>query len=92
MTLLQAANWIFAAVVFGSVACRLANLNRCKGGKSDRAGWYAWVLAHCLIALGAFAIMLGPLYGYTTPVLPEVGINAGLALYFGLRWRPRCTP
>lgn len=83
------ANWLCAAVIFAAVATRLAHLERSGRSAGCRARWNAWVLAHVLIGLGAFAVMLGPLYGYTTPVAPEVAINAGLALYFGLRWRRR---
>lgn len=79
-------NLICAIIIFLSIAWRLAKLapyGRCLRSRATNA---AWVVSHVLIGVGAFSVIVGPL---SEPVPAEVLINAGLALYFGVRWHRR---
>ena len=76
---LAAALVVFLVGLFGAIN----NMSRC-----TRHGIrIAWVM----LTTGAFAVLLGPLYGDTNPTWAEVILNAGCALFVVANRRRACA-
>lgn len=87
--ILSTLNLLLAAVIFIAVAWRMLVHDRPHPSLACCTRWALWTGWHVMVGVGAFAILTGPLYGAQSPGRAEVLVNAGLALYFIVRWRRR---
>ncbi|MEH3087732.1 MAG: hypothetical protein PGN26_14630 [Xylophilus ampelinus] len=69
--MLLAINLLAAAAVLAHAVCAINHM--------DGHTWHVQRVFYIAMALGAFAVMLGPLYGYRQPQPGEVLLNLGAA-------------
>lgn len=81
---------IASGIVLVAIGCRLAMLPRSIPSFKARIQWHLWVLAHVLIATGAFSWLVRYLNaGPRAITLGELALSVGGALYFSIRWQRR---
>ncbi|MFJ3045325.1 hypothetical protein ACIPEN_05810 [Herbaspirillum chlorophenolicum] len=72
-------NLVAAGLILARAVCALNDMTAGAEHHLDR--FFCSVLA-----TGAVAVLLGPLYGYTVPPLGEVAMNAGFAGLYAVPW------